>query len=137
MTLPPKTAILRFFRFLSLAEAISWAALLLGMFFKWVLGLTELGVQLAGPIHGVLFIAYGTTALVLWKVQRWPFAVAVLAGVSAVLPFATIAFERWAAARGWLTPPENKTLPDAGMLPETSLHADQADDDRTPDNLLV
>jgi integral membrane protein len=137
MTLPPKPAILKFFRILSLAEAISWAALLLGMFFKWVLELTELGVQLAGPIHGVLFIAYATTALVLWKVQRWPFPVAVLAGISAVLPFATIAFERWAAARGWLTLPEARTLPDARTLPETKLPAAQGGDDRTPDDVLV
>ena len=131
MMLPPKPAILKVFRVLALAEAISWAALLLGMFFKWVVGLTELGVQLAGPIHGVLFIAYAITALVLWKVLRWPFVVAVLAGVSAVLPFATIAFERWAAARGWLT------LPEARTLPETSARANQAGDDRTPDDVLV
>jgi integral membrane protein len=137
MKLPPKPAILKFFRVLALAEAISWAALLAGMFFKWVLGLTELGVQLAGPIHGMLFIAYATTALVLWKVQRWPFGVAVLAGISAVLPFATIAFERWAAARGCLTVPETETLPEAEILPEARLHANRADDDRTPDDMLV
>lgn len=104
MKLPPAPATLRIFRILAVAEAISWAALIVGMFFKWVVQLSELGVQIAGPIHGALFIGYGVTALALWRIQRWPFRVALAAGFSAVLPFATIAFERWAGARGWLTP---------------------------------
>jgi hypothetical protein len=42
-------------------------------------------------------------ALVLWRLQRWPFAVALFAGLSAVVPFATLLFERWADRRGHLT----------------------------------
>jgi integral membrane protein len=88
---------------LALAEAFSWAALLAGMYFKWIAKTTELGVEIAGPIHGALFIGYGLTALVLWRLQRWPFLVALFAGFSAVLPFATVLFERWAGSRGYLT----------------------------------
>lgn len=103
MKLPSKPAVIRIFKVLAVAEAVSWAALLLGMFLKWVLRITELGVEIAGPIHGALFIGYGAAALVLWKLQRWPFGVAFLAGLSAVFPFATLIFERWAAKRGLLT----------------------------------
>ena len=92
-----RNAAIRTFRILAVAEAFSWAALLIGMYFKWVAGTTELGVQVAGPIHGALFIGYGVTALVLWRVQRWPSMVAVFAGLSAVFPFATILFEALAA----------------------------------------
>jgi integral membrane protein len=98
-----QSAVFRAFRILAVAEAFSWAALLTGMYFKWVAGTTELGVQVAGPIHGALFIGYGIVALALWRLQRWPFLVAVLAGVSAVFPFATLWFERWAGKRGYLS----------------------------------
>ena len=94
---------IRIFRILAIAEACSWAALLVGMYFKWIAGTTELGVEIAGPLHGALFIGYGLAALTLWRLQRWPFLVAALAGLSAVFPFATILFERWAGQRGYLT----------------------------------
>ncbi len=103
MKRPSTAAVLRLFRILAIGEACSWAALLIGMFFKWVLQTTELGVEIAGPIHGALFIGYGVTALVLWRLQRWPFRVALFAGFSAVIPFATIGFERWADRHGYLT----------------------------------
>lgn len=103
MKLPSKTAVLRAFKILAVAEAFSWAALLVGMFLKWVLRTTELGVELAGPVHGAFFIGYGLTALTLWRLQRWPFRVALFAGLSAVLPFTTIWFERWADRRGFLS----------------------------------
>lgn len=104
MKYPSTSAIIRAFRLLAVAEAFSWAALLTGMYFKWIARTTELGVEIAGPVHGALFIGYGMAALVLWRLQRWPFAVALFAGLSAVVPFATVLFERWADRRGHLTP---------------------------------
>jgi integral membrane protein len=101
--MPLKTVIVRAFRILAIAEAFSWAALLTGMYFKWIAKTSELGVEIAGPIHGVLFIGYGVAALALWKLHRWPIGVALFAGLSAVFPFATVAFERWAGKRGYLT----------------------------------
>ncbi|MEW9870570.1 DUF3817 domain-containing protein [Arthrobacter sp. HS15c] len=98
--MPLKTVVIRAFRILAVAEAFSWAALLTGMYFKWIAKTTELGVEIAGPIHGALFVGYGLAALALWRIQRWPFGVAFFAGVSAVFPFA---FERWAGKRGYLT----------------------------------
>ena len=99
---PVRIAVLRAFRILAIAEAFSWAALLVGMYFKWIAGTTEIGVQVAGPIHGALFVGYGVAALALWRLQRWPFVVALSAGLSAVFPFATLWFERWAGKRGYL-----------------------------------
>lgn len=104
MTTTPKALAIRVFRILAIAEAFSWAALLTGMYFKWIARTTEIGVEIAGPVHGALFVGYGVTALVLWRLQRWPFVVALFAGLSAVFPFATLAFERWAGGRGYLTP---------------------------------
>lgn len=102
MTFPPTATIIRIFRGLAIAEAFSWAALLVGMVLKWVTRTTELGVEIAGPIHGAFFIGYAAAALSLWAKLRWPFRVALLSGLSAVFPFATIWFERWAGRRGHL-----------------------------------
>ena len=103
MKRPSPSAVIRIFRILAIAEAFSWAALLVGMFLKWVTRTTELGVEIAGPIHGALFVGYGIAALSLWGLQRWPFRVALFAGLSAVFPFATVLFERWAGRHGYLT----------------------------------
>ena len=103
MKLPSTAAMIRIFRVLAIAEAFSWAALLVGMFLKWVTRTTEVGVEIAGPIHGAFFIGYGIAALSLWGMQRWPFRVALFAGLSAVFPFATVRFERWAGRHGYLT----------------------------------
>jgi integral membrane protein len=100
---PPSTpAMIRIFRVLAIAEGFSWAALLAGMFLKWVTRTTELGVEIAGPIHGAFFLCYGIAALALWRLQRWPFRVALFAGLSAVFPLATVWFERWAGRHGHL-----------------------------------
>ena len=103
MKRPSTPAVIRAFKILAIAEACSWAALLVGMFLKWITRTTELGVEIAGPIHGALFVAYGIAALSLWGLQRWPFRVAFFAGFSAVFPFATVGFERWADRRGYLS----------------------------------
>lgn len=103
MKLPSTPAVIRIFKVLAIAEGFSWAALLVGMFLKWVTRTTELGVEIAGPIHGTFFIGYGISALSLWGMQRWPFRVAFFAGLSAVFPFATVWFERWAGRHGHLT----------------------------------
>lgn len=102
MTFPPTAMMIRIFRGLAIAEAFSWAALLFGMVLKWVTRTTELGVEIAGPIHGAFFIGYAIAALSLWAKLRWPFRVALLSGLSAVFPFATVWFERWAGRRGLL-----------------------------------
>ena len=101
MKLPSTATMIRIFRGLAIAEAFSWAALLLGMVLKWITRTTELGVEIAGPIHGAFFIGYAIAALSLWAMLRWPFRVALLAGLSAVFPFATVWFER-RAGRAWL-----------------------------------
>ncbi len=110
MKRPSTNALIRAFRVLAVAEGLSWAALLIGMYFKWVARTTEVGVEIAGPIHGALFVGYGIAALSLWARLRWPFRVAVLAGFSAVLPFATVWFERWAGRRGHLAPAAGRNI---------------------------
>jgi len=93
---------LRLFRAVAIAEAITWALLLGGMFLKYVTDTTEVGVQVAGPIHGVVFIAYCLTTLLVAVDQRWSAGRTVLGLVSSIPPFVTVLFDRYAERRGLL-----------------------------------
>ncbi|MCE7010971.1 DUF3817 domain-containing protein [Kibdelosporangium philippinense] len=90
------------FRLLAFAEAVSWAGLLIGMFFKYVVVQNEIGVQIFGPIHGVIFVGYVVVTLLVRTPQRWDVGTTFLALVASIPPFGTILFERWANKRGKL-----------------------------------
>lgn len=90
------------FVIVAIAEAVSWAALLTGMVFKYLVVGNDIGVRIAGPIHGFLFMAYVAVTVVLASLARWRWWVTLVALVCAVPPFATVAFERWARGRGLL-----------------------------------
>jgi integral membrane protein len=96
---------LKLFRRLALAEAVTWALLLVGMFLKYVTETTELGVRVFGMTHGVVFIAYCLTAVFVAVNQRWTLATTALALASAVPPFMTVWFDRRAERRGQLDGP--------------------------------
>lgn len=93
---------LRLFRTVAVAEAITWAGLLTGMFLKRVTHTTELGVQVFGMLHGIAFVAFGLATLVVAVDQQWSRSRTLLGLLSAVPPFATIWFDRYAERRGLL-----------------------------------
>jgi integral membrane protein len=97
----PRT-VARAFRAVAIAEAVSWVLLLAGMFVKWVLKTSELGVQLAGPVHGAVFMLYVVISLLAWRVLRWSPGTALLALIASVPPLCTVWFERWAQRTGRL-----------------------------------
>ncbi len=92
----------RLFRTAALAEAVTWALLLTGMFLKYVTETTELGVQVFGMVHGVVFVAYCLAAVLVAVDQKWSLGRLALGLVAAVPPFATIPFERYAERAGLL-----------------------------------
>lgn len=90
------------FRLVALWEAVTWAALLIAMFFKWVLGYEE-AIRIPGMVHGIAgFMLYVVVALATAWSLKWDFKTLLLALVSSVPPFMTIWFERWAARTGRL-----------------------------------
>lgn len=99
MKLNPRTL----FRSVAIAEAVSWAGLLVGMYFKWVVQSTEVGVKVFGPIHGVVFIAYALTVLYVRRLFRWDLRIFLLAAVAGIPPFTTLVFEIWADRGGRLS----------------------------------
>ena len=94
----------RIYRVAATAEAITWALLLIGMFLKYVTETTELGVSIFGMVHGVVFIAFCLTTVLVWLDQKWPLSRLVLGLAAAVPPFATVPFERYAERSGLLGP---------------------------------
>ena len=90
------------FRRVAVAEAITWALLLTGMFLKYVTETTELGVRVFGMVHGVVFIAYCLVTLLVGVDQRWSRGRLLLGLVCAVPPFMTVWFDRYAERRGAL-----------------------------------
>jgi integral membrane protein len=100
------------FRVIAVAEALSWAGLLVGMLFKYVVSENDAGVQVFGPIHGVIAILYVLAALAAWSAQRWPTRVGLLALAASLPPFGSVVFERWATRTGRLdAPPPRPVMP--------------------------
>jgi len=94
----------RWFRVVAVAEAFSWAGLLVGMLFKHVISGDETGVHVFGPIHGAIFVAYVIACLVAWRTFGWSLTTAALGLTAGVPPFFTVVFERWADRTGRLAP---------------------------------
>ena len=99
------------FRAVAVAEAVSWTGLLVGMLFKYVISDSAAGVQIFGPIHGVLFVVYVAVALATWTTLGWRMRVGLLALLASIPPFGTLVFERWATRRGLLSDPVGSTEP--------------------------
>ncbi|WP_454043600.1 DUF3817 domain-containing protein [Cellulosimicrobium sp. Marseille-Q8652] len=92
--------VVRAFRAVAIAEAFSWAGLLVGMYLKWVAGTTERGVEIFGPVHGGLVLVYVALALVVAVRLRWSLWTTFLALAATVPPFCTVAFDVWAHRTG-------------------------------------
>ncbi|MGV0718758.1 DUF3817 domain-containing protein [Mycolicibacterium sp. XJ662] len=94
-------SVARWFRFVALLEAISWAGLLIGMYFKY-LGTprTEIGVKVFGAAHGAIFVAFVAVAVLAGLVFKWAYGTWLLAGLSSILPMCSVIFVIWADRTG-------------------------------------
>lgn len=90
----------RAFRAVAIAEAFSWAGLLVGMYVKWIAEASEIGVKIFGPVHGALVITYVILALAVAVRQRWSLLTVFFALAATLPPFLTVVFDRWAHRAG-------------------------------------
>jgi integral membrane protein len=72
------------------------------MYVKWIAEGGERGVQIAGPIHGTLFIVYFVATLLAAERLGWTTKELVIGLVAGIQPLLTVVFERWTSARGRL-----------------------------------
>jgi integral membrane protein len=89
---------LRNFRYVALAEATTFLALLVSSVVKHSGG-SELGVKILGPIHGLLFIVYLLMAWQLREEEGWTGKQTFWIMVGAVLPFGGYVVDWWLARR--------------------------------------
>lgn len=92
----------RLYRVLAFAEMITWTLLLAGMFLKYVVDATDVLVRIGGGLHGFTFLAYVVVTVLVAVDQRWKLTALLMGIGSAVIPYLTVPFERWAERRGLL-----------------------------------
>lgn len=93
MIQPPRT-IGQVFVWAAVAEAITWVALLVGMFFKYVTETTDVLVSIFGAVHGGVFILYCVVAVLAAFRLKWPLWAVAVALIAAVPPLMTIPAEK-------------------------------------------
>ena len=93
----------KLFATMALLEALTWTGLLLGMFLKYATETTDLGVWLFGRLHGLAFLAYVATTVVVAARLRWPMWALLVALLAAVPPLLTWPVEWWFRRRGLLS----------------------------------
>lgn len=93
-------------RYVSVGEALSFVLLLVATAVKYGAGHQQ-GVQVLGPIHGVLFLAYVALVFVVRSEVGWDTRRTILGLVASVVPLAPIYVER-----NWL--PRSTALAQAG-----------------------
>lgn len=105
------------FRVAAVAEALSWAGLLIGMFLKYVVHSShEGGVPVLGMVHGVIFLLYVIVSASVAKPLAWRRKTVVLALLASIPPLFTWIFEKWALRNGRLDGPERLSQGGVGLF---------------------
>ena len=88
------------FTFSARFEAFTWAGLLIGMYIKYVLEISDQGVWLFGRLHGGAFLVYFIVSIVTAIRLRWKWWHGILAVLAAIPPLVTFPLELWFRKNG-------------------------------------
>jgi len=91
-----------FYRVVAIAEAVTWTLLIAGLLLKYVFDAGDVGVRVGGSIHGFVFLAYAATAVLVGVNQHWRVGLIAFGVLTAIVPYATIPFDRWLEKNGKL-----------------------------------
>jgi integral membrane protein len=90
----------KLFVFFATAEAITWTLLISVLVTRAVTEIPSVAVTIVGGTHGAVFLGYGVTAALVGVNQRWALG-RIIGGIAlAIVPYATVPFERAAIRRG-------------------------------------
>jgi integral membrane protein len=92
----------RLYLVLAIAEACTWTLLIVGLIVRASVGIEPMALTVIGGLHGFVLISYGATAILVAINQRWHPLMALLAVVTAIVPYATIPFDVVQSRRGAL-----------------------------------
>ncbi len=87
------------YRVFATAEMITWALLITAMVLKYT-GVTDALMPVFGGLHGFVFLSYCVITVGVWINQRWSAGRGLTALATAIIPFATVPFERHLHQRG-------------------------------------
>lgn len=110
----------RLFRVVAIAEAVTWAVLLGGMFLKYVTETTEVVVSIGGMAHGIVFIAYLLVTVAVAIDAQWRAGRTLVGLLAAIPPFFTVWFDLAMEKRGAL-PQEWRLRRESGTGPTEKL----------------
>lgn len=88
------------YRAVAVIEALTWAGLLVGMAFKYLINGNELGVRVFGSLHGGAFFAYVAMTFVAARAFRWSPKLVALGLAASLPPFTTLVFDRYVEGIG-------------------------------------
>jgi integral membrane protein len=76
-------------------EMFTWALLIAAIVIRETIGLSPNIFTIAGATHGLAFMGYSVSAVLVGVNQRWPLQQTAIAVVLAIVPFATYPFDRY------------------------------------------
>lgn len=86
------------FRLAAICEACGWTLLISGILCKRYITVgNNVPVLIAGQIHGLLFLGYVVSVVVLYANLGWSRKRMLIAGMASVPPYGSLIFEQWAA----------------------------------------
>lgn len=92
----------KLYKTLAFAEAVTWTLLLSGLAIRSTIGAPPQLLLVVGGLHGFVFLAYGATSVLVGVNQRWGIGRTLAAVALAIVPYATIPFEKVVEKRGLL-----------------------------------
>jgi integral membrane protein len=90
------------YKIFALSEGVTWTLLIGALIVRAVFGINPLLFTVIGGLHGFVFLAYGVSAALVGVNNRWGIGRTFLAIALAIVPFATVPFERAAERKGRL-----------------------------------
>ena len=90
------------YRIFALSEGVTWTLLLSALAIRASIGIPSIALTIVGGLHGAVFLGYGVSAALVGVNNRWGLGRTLLAIVLAIIPFATVPFERAAERKGRL-----------------------------------
>ena len=103
------------FRVVAFIEALTWVALLAGMYIKYAHD-NEGATMIPGSLHGAAFVVLVILTLAVAKLRGWDLRTLALGLVATVVPFCSVVFEVWAHRTGRLTAPANGAAPERAAV---------------------
>lgn len=110
MSVNTTSRLISFYRIVAFVEALSWVGLLIAMYFKHILH-DHTYIIPAGMLHGIVFITFVVSSVIVAQKQKWTSAWLLGALFSAFPPLCSAVFEVIAHKKGKLTPVVNDLSP--------------------------